>query len=65
MSKLDELIAFHSKHCAKIGYGKCTLASCIKRGGHKHGTRVDYDKATCEPLETVELLRNIKRAVAP
>lgn len=65
MNKLDELITYHSRRCAKIGYGKCTLSFCLKRGGHVAGAPVEYDKATCEPLETVEILRNIKRAVTP
>lgn len=64
MKKIDALIAYHGKQCAKIGYGKCSTLRCMKRGGHKNGTPADYSIATCEEYETVEILRSTKALLA-
>lgn len=66
MDKLNNLIKFHSQWCQKIGYGKCEKTVCIRRGNPnsmRDGISPSRDLATCEYLETVEVLRNLKAAV--
>lgn len=57
---LDTLIVMQLEQCNKIVNGECASLRCIRRGGGVKGINSDWNLATCEHLEMVEALTDLK-----
>ena len=52
----EEHRQFLKEQCNHLLYGKCCNLGCMRRGGHKKGDVVDYNKATCPAFEIYNIL---------
>lgn len=48
---------FLTENCNRLLHGECHNLGCMRRGGHKKGDTVDYDKATCSAFEIFNILK--------